>query len=215
MTAPRPVTTVILARHGRTPWHHPNRYTGRSDVPLDEVGERQAAALADWARGRSLTTLACSDLRRAVATADPASAAVGLTPVVDPRLRELDFGIAEGRTLAEIREAHPDVADRFVADPAEHHFPDGEHPADAVARFHACLSDLVAADEGGRLLVVAHSTIIRLYVCFTLGVRLRRYRRALPALEPAATTTLRFPASKDDPAGLLAYNVPVTSGCGA
>lgn len=209
-------TTVVLARHGRTAWHRPNRYTGRSDIPIDAEGQRQAQALADWAPARGFTSLASSDLVRTIETLAPTAAVLGLTPVVDPRLRELDFGVAEGRTLADIRADHPDVADAFVADPAAHHFPDGEAPADAVRRSLAGLADLVAADRGGRVLVVAHSTLIRLLVCEVLGVPLGEYRRRLPALAPSATTVLRFPpadgAAGGGPVALLAYNVPVSGG---
>lgn len=204
-------TTVVLARHGRTAWHRPNRYTGRSDIGIDEVGEQQAQALAASAPAQGFTSLASSDLVRAVTTLAPTAAALGLTPLVDRRLRELDFGIAEGRTLAEIRAEQPEIVDKFVTDPAVHHFPGGEAPADAMRRSLAGLADLVAADPGGRILVVAHSTLIRLLVCEVLGVPLGEYRRRLPALAPSATTTLRF-AAGDGPVALLAYNVPVSAG---
>jgi probable phosphoglycerate mutase len=203
------MTTVHLARHGQTPWHRPNRYTGSSDIDLDDTGERQAGRLARWAAGAGLTGLACSDLRRAVRTAEPAAALTGLRPVIDKRLRELDFGVAEGRTLASLP---ADVAERFVADPDRGHFPGGERPADAVARAMAALGDLVAAHPDGRVLVVAHSTLIRLLVCEVLGVPLSEYRRRLPRLAPASRTDLEFAGG---PAALLAYNVDPDAGCPA
>jgi probable phosphoglycerate mutase len=73
------------------------------------------------------------------------------------------------------------------------------------------LADAVAADPGGRLLVVAHNTLIRLVTCAVLGIPLGDYRRRLPELDPAATTTLRF-ADDNEPVALLAYNVPVPPG---
>jgi len=204
------MTIVHLARHGQTPWHRPNRYTGSSDIGLDETGERQAERLADWAATAGLTALACSDLIRAVRTAAPPAARAGLTPIVDKRLRELDFGEAEGRLLTEMP---PDVAARFVADPAEGHFPGGEHPRDAVWRAMAALGELTEAYPQGKVLIVAHSTLIRLIVCAVLGVPLGEYRRKLPGLSPASRTELRFGA--DGTAALLAYNVGLTSGCAA
>jgi len=206
------VTLFHLARHGQTPWHRPNRYTGSSDIDLDEVGIGQAAALARWAEGAGLTALACSDLRRAVHTAEPAAARTGLTPLVDKRLRELDFGRAEGRTLAEMRAEDPEAVERFVADPDAHHMPGGEAPADAVARAMAALGDLAEAHPDGTLLVVAHSTLIRLVVCAVLGVPLREYRRKLPRLAPASRTELEVRAGA---VALLAYNVPLDAGCAA
>jgi probable phosphoglycerate mutase len=199
---------VHLARHGQTVWHRPNRYAGRSDIDLDDVGRAQAEALARWAAGARLDALVSSDLRRAVDTAAPAARLTGLAPTRDSRLREVDFGIAEGRTLAEMDK---DVADRFVADPVTHHFPGGEPPADAADRARAALDDLAATHPDGRVLVVAHSTLIRLVVCAALGVPLGDYRRRLPALAPAARTVLRL---EGEPA-LLAYNVGIDPGCDA
>ncbi|WP_433375495.1 histidine phosphatase family protein [Actinoplanes sp. CA-142083] len=203
------MTIVHLARHGQTPWHRPNRYTGSSDIGLDETGERQAGELADWAGRAGLTALACSDLIRAVRTAAPAADRTGLTPIVDKRLRELDFGSAEGRLLSEMP---PDVTERFVADPAENHFPGGEHPREAVERALAALGALTEAYAGGKILIVAHSTLIRLVVCAVLGIPLGEYRRKLPGLSPASRTDLRF---ENGSAALLAYNVGITPGCAA
>ncbi|MEV0715375.1 histidine phosphatase family protein [Asanoa sp. NPDC050611] len=193
-------TTVVVARHGRTAWHQPTRYTGRSDVPLDEVGEAQATLLGMWAAGQGFAALACSQLVRARQTA---AAVPGLTPLVDERLRELDFGVAEGRTLAELRAADAAMVERFEADPVAAHFPEGEPPGEAAERGLTALTELAAAYPGGKVLVVAHSTLIRLVVCAVLGVPLSEYRRRLPVLDPTATTTLRFPR----PVGLVSYNV--------
>jgi probable phosphoglycerate mutase len=204
------MTVIHLARHGQTPWHHPNRYTGSSDIGLTETGERQAAGLAAWAAGAGLSALAGSDLIRAVRTAAPAAARTGLPPIADKRLRELDFGSAEGRTLAEMP---ADVAERFVADPAANPFPGGERPADAVERGLAALGDLTQVYPEGRVLVVAHSTLIRLIVCAVLGVPLGEYRRKLPCLVPAARTDLRFDGAGS--AAVLAYNVGLPAGCAA
>ncbi|GAA4715625.1 histidine phosphatase family protein [Phytohabitans rumicis] len=207
------MTLIHLTRHGQTPWHRPNRYTGSSDVDLDEVGVRQADALARWAQSAGLTALACSDLRRAGQTAAPVAARTGLAPLVDKRLRELDFGLAEGRTLAEVRAEHPEVVERFVADPDGRHFPGGEAPADAVSRGIAALGELATAYPEGSVLVIAHSTLIRLVVCAVLGVPLREYRRKLPRLAPASRTELEFGAG--GAVALLAYNVGLDAGCAA
>ncbi|MGC5020308.1 histidine phosphatase family protein [Micromonospora sp. DT47] len=204
-------TTVVLSRHGRTAWHSPNRYAGSSDIPLDRYGEGQATALGRWAAGQRFTSLVCSSMRRARDTVAPAEASTGLVPRVDERLRELDFGIAEGRTLDELRATDPTMVERFVADPATHHFPGGERPVDAVRRARAGLAEAVAADPEGRLLVVAHNTLIRLVTCAVLGLPLGEYRRRLPKLDPAGTVTLLFPGG-DEPAALLAFNVPVSAG---
>lgn len=204
-------TTVVLARHGRTAWHADNRYLGRTDLPLDRFGECQATALASWAAGQGFTSLVCSSMARARATIVPVAAATGLTPTFDARLRELDFGVAEGSTLAELRAIDPAMVERFLADPISYHFPGGEDPGDAADRATAAVADAVAADAGGRLLVVGHSTLIRLLTCAVLGLPLLDYRRRLPLLDPGATVTLRYCDGRETE--LIAFNVPIPTDC--
>jgi 2,3-bisphosphoglycerate-dependent phosphoglycerate mutase len=202
-------TRVLLARHGQTAWHEPERYAGASDIPLDEVGLAQAGALARHAATIPPTTLASSPLVRAAATAAPIAEATELPVRVDDRLRELDFGMAEGRSIASLRDEDPDLVARFLDDPASHHFPGGEPPADGALRVTAAVRDLVAADPGGAILVVAHGTLIRLLLCTLLGIPLPDYRRRFPRVDSVALTELRYPAEGGGTVGLITYNAPV------
>ena len=82
-------TTIVLARHGRTEWHHGNRYTGSTDLPIDEVGVRQAEQLKGWALDYAPDALWCSPMLRARQTIGPIAEALDLTPTLDARLREV------------------------------------------------------------------------------------------------------------------------------
>jgi broad specificity phosphatase PhoE len=195
-------TTIVLARHGRTEWHHGNRYTGSTDLPIDEVGVRQAEQLREWATQYAPDVLWSSPMLRARQTLEPTATGLGLTPSLDARLREVDFGSAEGRMLGELP---PAVAKAFELDPVRNHFPGGEDPAAAADRVHEAFLDIAAASPGQKVLVVAHNTLIRLLVCRALGLRLNDYRRLLPALGPAALVRFRW---QDGTVGLEAYNVP-------
>jgi probable phosphoglycerate mutase len=178
--------TIFLSRHGRTEWSVQGRYTGISDIPLDAVGQGQARLLANWARGAKLTGVVSSPLVRARDTAAGAARAVELRLRIDPRLRELDFGVAEGLRRAEM---DPDVVRRFEADPVADFLPGGEDPVKAAERVAECLRELAA---GGRILVVAHNTILRLALCGLLGIPLVDYRRRLPAVDHGSVTELTF-----------------------
>lgn len=193
--------TVFLVRHGQTPWHGENRYAGRTDLPLDETGREQACWLAAWARDAGLAAVVCSPLRRAVDTAAPAAEAAGVAPARDSRLRELDFGQAEGLRLAEL---DPDVVRSFEADPAAHPLPGGEDPVAAAERARECLVEVAALGE--RVLVVAHNTLIRLALCRLLGIPLGEYRRRWGQVANVALTEL---ALGSDGWALRAYNVPL------
>ncbi|WP_435176576.1 histidine phosphatase family protein [Actinacidiphila sp. bgisy145] len=200
-----PAATLFLVRHGETVWHEENRYTGVSDIALTARGLDQAEALGAWAGGAGLDAIVTSPLSRARRTAEPAARATGLVPAVEPGLAEADFGIAEGRTMAELRAAHPEAAAAFTADPAAHPFPGSEDPLAAAARGAAALRRVAAAHGGRRVLVVAHNTLFRLVLCQLLGIPAQHYRRVFPALRNCATTELRLSATT---ASLLTLNVP-------
>lgn len=192
------MTTVHLTRHGETTWHAENRYAGSSDVPLTARGREQGDALARWAAGAAIDVVATSDLSRAVETGDAAAKMLGVDVVIDARLREVDFGRGEGRTRAEMAELFPEQLAAFVAAPASSPLPGAESGTAAVARGLDALADLirVAGPDGG-VLVVAHSTLIRLVLCRVLGLPLDDYRRRFPGLANTAVTTVELPPAAE------------------
>ena len=94
-----------LVRHGETEWARLGRHTGRTDVPLTEMGRDQARDLGRGLSGHAFELVLTSPLSRA---ADTASLA-GFGDVVrsDPDLREWDYGALEGRLTADIRADYP------------------------------------------------------------------------------------------------------------
>ncbi|MEU6711768.1 histidine phosphatase family protein [Nonomuraea sp. NPDC046802] len=201
------MTDLVLVRHGETVWHAENRYAGVSDIELTPRGHRQAADLAGWAGQAGLDAVWASPLSRARITAEAAAAEAGVPLQTDPRLRELDFGEGEGLTSAEMQARFPEARAAFESDPAAHPLPGGEDPHLAAARFVAALHDLGAGHPGGRVLVVAHTTAIRLALCRLIGVPLGEYRRLFPRLDNCALTELRVRDSEK--AAMLRYNSPI------
>ena len=199
-------THLFLVRHGATVWHAENRYAGVTDVALDAKGHQQAERLAAWASGAGLTAAWSSPLTRARETAAPAARAAGLTLQIDERLRELDFGQIEGKTLAEAKVVFPDEIARFLADPVALPLPGGEDPHAATRRGREALRDIAATQPGGRVLVVAHNTLIRLLLCGFLGMPPSTYRAVFPAVRNGALTELAVDGAT---VSLLQYNSPL------
>ncbi|MFW5417153.1 histidine phosphatase family protein [Nocardiopsis sp. CNT-189] len=195
---------LIVVRHGETVWHAENRYAGSSDIALTRAGEEQAAALARWAAGAGLSAVHCSTLSRAGRTAGPAGRAAGLPVTADPRLAEQDFGDGEGLTAQEMRERLDGARERFEMDPFRNPIPGSEDPMEVVERGRAALADAALAGAGGRVLVVAHGTLIRLALCSLLGIDLGRYRRAFPKVGNCRGARLRWRGDGD--VGLLSFN---------
>jgi probable phosphoglycerate mutase len=202
------MTTLVLTRHGETVWHAEDRYAGSSDIPLTPRGERQAQLLANWSSTAGLQGVWSSDLVRARRTAEPCAAAAGVTMKVDARLREIDFGRAEGLNAEEIHTRFPGAYEAFERDPVGHHLPDGERPERGADRALEGLRDMCAEWPDGRLLVVCHGTLIRLVLCRLLGLPLPDYRRRFPVMRNCGLIEVEI---VDDEAGLLAFNeTPVT-----
>jgi probable phosphoglycerate mutase len=197
---------LFLTRHGETVWHFENRYAGSSDIELNDRGREQAAQLGDWAKQAGLTGLWCSDLRRARDTAASVTGATGLVARVDPRLRELHFGRSEGRTIAEMEALYADRMAAFLADPVAGHLPDGEDPNAAAERGLAALADIAARAGDGRVLVVAHSTLLRLVLCRLLGVPLAGYRSRFPTVRNCGISEIALEGGRP---ALLEFNTPI------
>jgi broad specificity phosphatase PhoE len=102
-------TTLYLIRHGETDWNMEGRWQGHADVPLNEIGRRQAQLLAQHlaAEGVHFDAIYSSDLARAYQTAWEIGAAVRVAVQLLPSLREIDLGTWSGLTYQEIRERYP------------------------------------------------------------------------------------------------------------
>lgn len=102
-------TTVYLIRHGETDWNMAGRWQGHADVPLNELGYRQARLVARrLAReGVQFDAMYSSDLARAFQTAWEIGAVVKVPVQLLPNLREIDLGTWSGLTYDEIRVAYP------------------------------------------------------------------------------------------------------------
>ncbi|TFD86614.1 histidine phosphatase family protein [Cryobacterium serini] len=200
------MTTIFLVRHGETAWHAENRYAGSSDVELTELGLAQAERLARWAEAQPIDAVYASDLSRAVITATPSATALGLPISVDPALREVHFGRGEGLTSGEMRALFAAETARFVERPGTSPLPGAESGTDAVERSWGALERIVSQYPGGTVLVVMHSTLMRLILCRALGIPLDRYRTDFPAVLNVGITTLLW---TDQGTALLGYNVPI------
>jgi ribonuclease H / adenosylcobalamin/alpha-ribazole phosphatase len=158
-------TKTLLLRHGQTALSTERRFAGRGDIPLTEVGERQAAeAGARLAARGGIDLIVTSPLQRARRTAEAVAEATGVALQVEDDLAETDFGKWEGLTFAEASERWPDELSAWLAsgDAAP---PGGESFTATASRVSAALDRLLAAHDSQTLLLVSHVTPIKLLAC--------------------------------------------------
>ncbi|MGI8678896.1 MAG: bifunctional RNase H/acid phosphatase [Jatrophihabitans sp.] len=161
-----PPTRLVLVRHGSTVHSAQRRFSGRNDLPLDEGGRRQAAALARRSFGE-VAAVVSSPLRRAVETAEMIAAPLGLTVTVVDDLIETDFGVWEGLTFAEASAGHPDELGAFMAS-VDAAAPGGESFAAVGRRVRRGREEVVAAHPDQTVVVVTHVTPIKTLIRFAL-----------------------------------------------
>jgi len=200
------MTNLFLVRHGETVWHEENRYAGVSDIALTPKGLGQAGQLARWAQTAKLSGVWASNLNRAQVTAQACAETTGLRVQTDERLRELDFGDGEGLTTSEMARQFPAALHAFHADPVADHLPGGEEPAAAARRFIDALWDIAQRHPDGRVLVVAHTTAIRLAFCQLIGAPLGDYRRLFPFVRNCGLTEIRL---EDGQVAVMEFNTPI------
>jgi broad specificity phosphatase PhoE len=94
-------TAFWFLRHGETDWNAQNLSQGNVDIPLNETGLAQARSAALLLRNRGITSIISSPLSRAKVTADIAANLLGLPVEVDRDLREVAFGVQEGKPMSE------------------------------------------------------------------------------------------------------------------
>jgi len=162
--------SIVLVRHGETAGNAA-RVLQTAEVPLNELGMRQAECLAERLATMRVSHILCSDLKRARMTAEPIARRLGLELETTPLLAERSFGDLRGTPYAEL------ASDPFAPDFAP---PNGE----TWAEFHARVAEAFALIRARRastpsdLLVVTHGFVCRAIV--------QRHVPPLAAVVPSA-----------------------------
>jgi broad specificity phosphatase PhoE len=188
---------VVLVRHGETDWSSQKRHTGRTDVPLNPTGRREAKRLGRGLRGRSFALVLTSPLQRAAETCRLA----GFGDVAQRRdeLMEWDYGEYEGRTTVDIRQEAPGWTIWTGGAPG------GESPEQIGARADRVLEEVRAAP--GDVLLFSHGHYLRVLAARWLDLAPGEGR--LFALDPATLSVLGH--EREQPV-LQIWNQPVASG---
>jgi broad specificity phosphatase PhoE len=172
------MTKILLVRHGHVEGIRPERFRGRADVPLTELGRAQAEALArhiaaSWRPVHILT----SPLRRCVATAAAIGEAGGLAAQTCDELCDIDYGRWQWKTFEEVKARAPDAFAAWFATPHLVRFPGGESLQDLVARTADALRRALAHRVDGTVVLVGHDSVNRALLLQLLDQPLSGYWR--------------------------------------
>lgn len=186
--------TVILLRHGVSTSNTGGTLAGRSSgVELTDRGAEQARAVADRLTGLPISRIVTSPLLRCQRTVSPLAAELGLEPVVDDRLAEVDYGEWTGRKIRDLlQEPLWQVVQRHASAAV---FPGGEGLAQVQARAVSAIREhdraLAELHDGDQLWVACtHGDVIKSVLADALGIHLDGFQRIM--VEPASLSVIRY-----------------------
>ena len=172
---PPGATELLLIRHGESQAAYPDKpfplVDGHADPELAEEGREQAERLADRLGRTRIDAIYVTTLRRTAQTAAPLAARLGLTPRVEPDLREVHLGEWEAGLFRKmVADNHP-LAERMWAEERWDVIP-GAEPAEAfAARVGGALRRIVAGHPDQRVAVVSHGGVIGQALALAAGSR--------------------------------------------
>ena len=179
---------LLLIRHA----HHD--YIGRAvagwlpGVSLSELGRTQAAALPKRLANSLITAIYSSPLERALETAAPLAAALGMKIEIRDGLREMNFGEFTGKTMAELG-GNP-IWHRFNLSRGDTRAPGGELMLETQARMIAELERIRYENRDRVVAVFSHGDVIRSAVMHYAGIPLDLYQRI--EIYPAAVSIIEL-----------------------
>jgi len=201
-----PPTTVVLVRHGVTPHTVEKRFSGglaSANPGLSDEGRAQIRAVADWLRplaGR-VDAVVASPVRRTLESAEILAESLGRPVEVEPGFAEMEFGVWDGLTFAEVAEKYPAEMTAWLG--AVDVAPEGGESFQVVQqRVLDGLARLRGQHTGRTVVVVSHVTPIKVLVANAVDAPLEAVFRM--ELTPASVTVLSYFA--DDRASMRLFN---------
>ncbi|HVL25502.1 MAG TPA: histidine phosphatase family protein [Thermomicrobiales bacterium] len=159
---PRQGTTdLFLVRHGQTAANVNHQLVGSTDIPLDPLGERQAARVGDRFAGIHIDGIVTSPLQRARRTAQEIARTTRRDPVIVPGLSEIDFGQIEGLTIQQVLEQFPEMREKLDdLHDLDLGWPGGETRRGFQTRVMTTFLGIVERYENQSVAVVCHGGVI-------------------------------------------------------
>jgi probable phosphoglycerate mutase len=183
---------IVLVRHAQTEWSVSGQHTGRTDIPLTDLGRRRAVAMGPVLAQWSFDAVLCSPLSRARETCELSG--LGASAQFTDDLLEWDYGDYEGITTKQIRASRGDLWDLW-----RDGCPGGEQAEDVGARVDRVIARCREID--GNVAVFAHGHVLRV-----LGARWLDLPPASGALLALSTGSISMLGYEHETAVLWQWN---------
>lgn len=173
---------LLLVRHGETEANIGGIFSGWTDFPLTEKGNRDIQATAKTLkRYKDIDVIYSSPLNRTVTTANVISAELKKDIQIVDALKEMNFGIFDGKKNEYIKENHPDEWKTWLEDYVNYRIPEGENLLDVLDRIKNFIEKTIEKDKD--CIIVTHGGIIQVMITYLLNLGLDKmwHFQCLPA----------------------------------
>lgn len=174
------MTEFLLIRHGQTDWNLEGKYTGQSDIPLNETGKAQAHMAAAQLQSTPPDVIYSSDLIRAYDTARIIADGLQMEIHQDPRLREIHQGVWEGLHFDEIKARFAKEFAEREDYPLEVAPPGGETVGQVQARVLEALQEITKKHPQARVAIVSHGLSLAIIKAHALKTPIQEVWNLIP-----------------------------------
>ena len=164
------MTRLVVIRHGRTEWNRVERFRGRADLELDEVGIKQAEAAAIWIAEWQISAVYSSPLQRALTTAEILARPLGLEVRLLPGIIDINYGKWQGLSPEEAATNYGGLYAKWLDSPHEVKFPGGESLADVRERAASAVDGLITQYPKETIVLVSHKVVCQILILSLLGL---------------------------------------------
>ena len=164
------MTSIYLVRHGQTAWNKEEIFRGRTDIPLDKTGLKQARLAGEYFKGMVIQGIYSSPLSRAWQTAEQIALFQNLKAQPIEGIIDMSFGNWEGHALQEIERIDPETYRQWREEPHLARLPGGETLDDVRKRAIASLEEVIERHTGETLVLVSHRVVNKVLICGILGI---------------------------------------------
>ena len=164
------MTRIYLVRHGQTAWNKEEIFRGRTDVPLNETGLREAQLAGEYFREMDIHAVYSSPLLRARETAQKIAEVQRLEVRPLQGIIDMCFGAWEGQSLKEVQEKDGERFQQWKNGPHLVKIPGGETLDEVRERAMGALEDTIQSHSGKTLLFVSHRVVNKVILCSILGL---------------------------------------------
>lgn len=169
---------IYLVRHGETEWNKIRRFQGRSNLPLNHEGKKQARALALALKNTSLMAIYTSPLVRALQTARLIKDFHPSAPILEENgFIEMDLGEFDGMKVQDWAKQYPDTRKAWNENPASVKMPGGESLGEVQDRAKKALERITQLHPpDDTILISSHNFVNLTILCDLLNIPLDRFR---------------------------------------